>query len=160
MFGADVNAANIARAEHELGVTPVGIDEILALDVDVLAPCALGGVLNSQSVACVGAGVIAGAANNQLATGEDGARLQDRGILYCPDFLINAGGIIDVHYQRSGGDRSRLKPHIAAIGDRLQTVLERADRLQQPTQEIAEGLARELLDEAARPPAPQLASAG
>jgi leucine dehydrogenase len=160
VFGADVNAENLARAEHELGVTPVASDEILALDVDVLAPCALGGVLNSQSVACVRAGVIAGAANNQLATEEDGARLQDRGILYCPDFLINAGGIIDVHYQRSGGDRARLKPHIAAIGDRLQTVLERADRLQQPTQKIAEGLARELLDEAARPPVPQLASAG
>lgn len=151
VYGADVNEANVERAVAELGVNATAVEDILGLDVDVFSPCALGGVLNAQSIASMRAGVVAGAANNQLASPEDGDRLLDQGILYCPDFLINAGGIIDVHYQRSGDNRELLNSHLNAIGDRLAEVLERADSLQQPTQRIAEALAREILDRAALP---------
>jgi leucine dehydrogenase len=158
VLGADISAANVARAGAELGVRAVGVDEILTQDVDVFAPCALGGVLNAASIATLRAGIVAGAANNQLAGDDDAALLMDRGILYCPDFLINAGGIIDVHYQRSGADRSHLAAHLDAIGERLQEVLRRADAGHRPTQRVAEDLAREILDAAARRPALKLAS--
>ncbi|EED32423.1 leucine dehydrogenase [gamma proteobacterium NOR5-3] len=146
VLASDISAAHLARAVAELGVTPVASESILYEDVDVLAPCALGGALNAASIASLRAGIIAGAANNQLREAADGGRLADRGILYCPDFLINAGGIIDVHYQRSGLDRADLNAHIESIGDRLAEVLQRADRCHRPTGEIAEELAEELLD--------------
>lgn len=151
VFAADVSAANVARAEETLGINPVAAEEILSLDVDVLAPCALGGVLNAETIPGLRAGIVAGAANNQLSCDEDGAQLMDRGILYCPDFLINAGGIIDVHYQRSGADRRGLAAHLDAIGDRLAEVLRRADRHHRSTQQVAEALAREILEASEAP---------
>lgn len=145
VLASDISAENMARGEAELGVIPMSVDDILSADVDVLAPCALGGALNAHSIANLRAGIVAGAANNQLRDPADGGRLVDRGILYCPDFLINAGGIIDVHYQRSGLDRGDLGAHITKIGDRLIEVLKRADCCHRPTGEIAEELAEELL---------------
>ncbi len=150
VLAADINEGNLERAVQELGVEPVSQDEILFADVDVLAPCALGGALNSETIPRLRAGIVAGAANNQLREPGDGARLVDRGILYCPDFLINAGGIIDVHYQRMGLDRADLTTHIEGIGDRLLEVLRRADGCHSPTQSIAEALARELLNHRSR----------
>ncbi|MEQ9463968.1 MAG: Glu/Leu/Phe/Val dehydrogenase dimerization domain-containing protein [Haliea sp.] len=145
VYGADVNEGNLRRAVDELGVLPVAADEILALEVDILAPCAMGAVLNDRSISALRAGIVAGAANNQLATAEDCARLQDHGILYCPDFLINAGGIIDVHHQRVGSADAVKRSHIERIELTLAEVLQRADTTRQPTQEIAEDLAREYL---------------
>lgn len=145
VLASDINPVNLTRAVAELGVIPVASEKILCEDVDVLAPCALGGALNADSIAGLRAGIVAGAANNQLREAADGGRLVDRGILYCPDFLINAGGIIDVYYQRSGLDRAGLTAHIESIGDRLTEVLQRADRCHRPTGEIAEELAEELL---------------
>ncbi|MEQ8264069.1 Glu/Leu/Phe/Val dehydrogenase dimerization domain-containing protein [Pseudohaliea sp.] len=145
VFGADVNDDNVARAVRELGVTEVPAEEILALEVDVVSPCALGAVLNSESIPNLRAGIVAGAANNQLASHDDGARLMDRGILYCPDFLINAGGIIDVYHQRLGSDAATTRAHVARIEATLGEVLTRADACHRQTQDIAEDLARELL---------------
>jgi leucine dehydrogenase len=141
VFASDVDAQRAARAETELGVVIVPTAEILKLDVDVFAPCALGGALNADTIPMLRAGIVAGAANNQLRSSEDAGRLADRGILYCPDFLINAGGIIDVHYQRSGLDRAALPAHLDAIGERLREVLARADADRRPTSDIAEELA-------------------
>lgn len=145
VLAADINSLNVDRAAHELGVIPIGLDEVLSADVDVFAPCALGGALNTDTIPRLRAGIVAGAANNQLQRDADGEQLADRGILYCPDFLINAGGIIDVHYQRSGQDRSALEAHLQGIGTRLGEVLRRADQSHRPTGEIAEDLAEELL---------------
>ncbi|MFT7286323.1 MAG: leucine dehydrogenase [Halieaceae bacterium] len=156
VFAADVNPENVQRAEDELGVCAVTPDEVLALDADILAPCAMGGVLNAASIPLLRTGIVAGAANNQLATSEDGGRLADRGILYCPDFLINAGGIVDIHYQRSIAGRSGLLAHIDTIAERLLEVLRRADSCHGPTQMIAEALARELIDAARAAPSPAL----
>ncbi|MFK7830852.1 MAG: Glu/Leu/Phe/Val dehydrogenase [Congregibacter sp.] len=145
VLAADINEDNLRRAERELGVIPVSQQEILASDVDVFSPCALGGVLNEQSIPLLRAGIVAGAANNQLRSTSDGGQLAGRGILYCPDFLINAGGIIDVHYQRSGLDRAGLDAHLAGIATRLAEVLRRADASRLSTNDIAEQLAREIL---------------
>ncbi len=149
VYGADLNEANLRRAVAELGVVAVPADEIMALEVDILCPCALGAVLNEQSINALRAGIVAGAANNQLATADDSARLQDHGILYCPDFLINAGGIIDVHHQRIGSADEVKRKHVERIEQTLSEVLLRADATRQPTHEIAEDLAREFLRPAA-----------
>ena len=158
VHGADVNAQNLQRAVTELGVIPESPDAILALEVDVLAPCAMGAVLNARTIPSIRAGIIAGAANNQLATGHDGASLQDRGILYCPDFLINAGGIIDVHHQRIASSESAKRSHIQGIETNLARVLQRADETHTQTAVIAEGLAEEIIRESG--PAMPLAAMG
>jgi len=145
VWGADVNRLNLDRAVKELGVRAVDPDEILTMEVDILAPCAMGAVLNDVSIPNIRAGIIAGAANNQLASFDDGTNLEGRGILYCPDFLINAGGIIDVHHQRIGSGNTEKREHIERIETTLAEVLRRADESHRQTQAIAEELAEEYL---------------
>ncbi|MBT4521564.1 MAG: Glu/Leu/Phe/Val dehydrogenase [Halieaceae bacterium] len=148
VYGADINPTNLNRAVTELDVLPLESADILSADVDILAPCAMGAVLNEQSIPQIRAAIIAGAANNQLATFDDGARLEARGILYCPDFLINAGGIIDVHYQRAGSGTVAARAHIERIEQTLGEVLRRADSGHRQTQVVAEELAREYMQAA------------
>ncbi|MBA6412799.1 Glu/Leu/Phe/Val dehydrogenase [Parahaliea sp. F7430] len=145
VYAADVNAANVQRAVDDLGVIALDVADILSQKVDILAPCAMGAVLNEQSIPKLRAGIVCGAANNQLATAENGAQLQDLGILYCPDFLVNAGGIIDVHHQRLGSAESVKQEHIGRIETTLAEVLRRADESRRSTHAIAEELAREYL---------------
>lgn len=144
--GADVNQKNLERAVKELGVIAVAPDKILSQEVDVFAPCAMGAVLRLETIETLRAGIVAGAANNQLATADDDAHLKDRGILYCPDFLINAGGIIDVHHQRIGSHQELREKHIRGIESRLLEVLRRSDELGKPTEAVAEELAKECLE--------------
>ncbi|OYU26957.1 MAG: amino acid dehydrogenase [Burkholderiales bacterium PBB2] len=123
---ADVDPAKVARAQEQLGATAVGIHEILSADVDVLAPCALGASLNASSIPTIRAQLIAGAANNQLATVEDGDALQQRGICYLPDYLVNAGGIISVAREyRNEGEESAVMAEVSRIGERVAELLER-----------------------------------
>src|SRR5580700_7506980 len=92
------------------GVGGVGyhLCALLAAEADVLSPCALGGVLNTQSIPQLRARIVAGAANNQLAHGQDGVALQNAGILYAPDYVINAGGIISVAREYYGGTEAQV----------------------------------------------------
>lgn len=145
IYGADINAENLQRAVNELGVIPVKTNDILTLDVDILSPCAMGAVLNKDTIPNVRAGIIAGGANNQLAAEDDGALLQQLGILYCPDFLVNAGGIIDIHHQRAGSAENAKREHIERIAETLEEVLRRATDTKRTTQEISEELAQEFL---------------
>ena len=82
---ADIDESRVARVVEEFGATAAGLDELLQQEVDVDAPCALGAILNKDSIPRIKAGIVAGGANNQLETPEDGARLNDAGILYAPD---------------------------------------------------------------------------
>ncbi len=149
VYGADVNEANLRRAVDVHGVQVVSTGEILTQEVDVFAPCAMGAVLNTETVDGLRAGIVAGAANNQLADDTQADHLWDRGILYCPDFLINAGGIIDVYYQRSGGDRDAMREHVRRIEGNLQEILFRSDRAGRSPHLVAEELAEEYLAAAA-----------
>ncbi|GAB3289113.1 Glu/Leu/Phe/Val family dehydrogenase [Parahaliea aestuarii] len=154
VYGADVNADNLQRAVNELGVIVVDVQDILQREVDIVAPCAMGAILNEQSIPQLRAGIVCGAANNQLATPQDGDHLRDLGILYCPDFLVNAGGIIDVHHQRAGSAEASKREHIARIEGSLAEVLRRADECHSSTESIAEQLAEEYLaQKRAEPPA-------
>ncbi len=101
-------------------------DEVMAADVDILAPCALGGAVTDDNVDAIRAAVICGAANNQLAHDGLDNRLLDRGILYCPDFVVNSGGVIQVADERDGFDFERAKAKTAQIYDTTIEVLELA----------------------------------
>ncbi len=142
---ADINTRNIDRAVSDLGVTPVALSDILSADVDVLAPCALGGAISEASVDDIKATIVAGAANNQLDTAEMDAALMSRGILYAPDYVINAGGIIDVYYQTQGQrDQEMLREHVDHIGNCLTEIFERSAKTGQATGAIADAMAEEI----------------
>jgi leucine dehydrogenase len=145
VFGADVNPDNLRRAVDSHGVSAVDVADILTLEADVLAPCAMGAVLNSESIDGLRVGIVAGAANNQLADEGQASHLWDRGILYGPDFLINAGGIIDVHHQRLGSELHLKREHIERIETNLQEILYRSDRAGRSPHLVAEELAEECL---------------
>jgi leucine dehydrogenase len=142
VFVADVNIDNLSLAK-KLGAIEVAVDQILSMSVDVLAPCAMGAVINRDSVEMINAEIIAGAANNQLATAEQGERLRQRGILYAPDFAINAGGIIDVYYQRVEGSSASSAGHVAGIAQTLREIFLCADANAKPAAVIAERLAEQ-----------------
>jgi len=146
LFVADVRAAAVQKACEQFKAHPVTVEEVLGLDVEVLAPCALGGVLNSQSIPRLRARVVAGAANNQLAQGQDGSALQAAGVLYAPDYVINAGGIISVAREYHGGaSEAQVIADIHAIPARLTEIFERARRENRTTNAVADQMARERL---------------
>lgn len=143
LWVTDIHREPLVQAGRELGATVVAPDEIFGLDVDVFAPCALGAVLNDTTIPQLKAKIVAGAANNQLAEARHGLELMKRGILYAPDYVINAGGIIDVYHERIGFDRSALLKHIEGIHDNLMEVFERARKEERPTGEVADAIAEE-----------------
>lgn len=145
LWVCDIFDANVQRAMEELGANAVRPHDIYGLDVDVFAPCAMGGILNADTLQSLRAPVIAGAANNQLASSEIGVELQRRNQLYAPDYAINAGGIIDVYYQRIGGSAAQTDAHVRGIGDTLREIFSRAAASGEPTSVIADRLALERL---------------
>jgi leucine dehydrogenase len=143
---SDVNENNLKRAHTAFGAKVVSTDQILFEDVDVIAPCALGASLSEQSIPNIKAKVIAGAANNQLATEEDGQRLFERNILYAPDYVINGGGIISVSLEYVGGKtESEVRSQIALIPERLSNIFVRSDQQQIPTNIVADVMAEKIV---------------
>ena len=143
---ADVDAARAGALAAELGAAHVADDRIMAVTADAFSPNALGAVLTADSIAALDVAVVAGAANNQLATPDDGARLAARGILYAPDYVINAGGIINVVAEYLGhGDAAYVADHIARIEGRLADIFAEADTTGRPTDAVADGMARALI---------------
>lgn len=117
------------------------MDQIASLDVDVYAPCALGAVLDDATIPAIRARVVAGAANNQLALPRHDRALRERGILYAPDYCINAGGIIDIYYEGPAYDSAVVEAHLQRIGSTLAEIFQRADAEDRPTGEIADRMA-------------------
>jgi leucine dehydrogenase len=145
LWVTDIVPANVRRAVEQLGATAVGQNDIYGLEVDVFAPCAMGAIVNPHTLEALRAPVIAGAANNQLAAAELAEELRRRGCLYAPDYAINAGGIIDVCYERNGGSTAELKAHIEGIGATLTEIFQRAEREGSPTTAVADRMAQERL---------------
>lgn len=143
LFVSDIHPGQLQRAVDELGATVVDQQDILASNVDVLSPCALGASLNDNTIPLIKAKVIAGAANNQLANARHDQMLCDSGILYAPDYVINAGGIIDLYYEKIGHDYQRVKAHIEAIADTLSEIFDRSEEAGLPTGVVANCLAEE-----------------
>lgn len=143
---ADVDAAKVERAVAKFGATAVSVADILAVDVDVLAPCALGASLNEQTVPTLRAKLIAGAANNQLATPADGDALQRRGICYLPDYLVNAGGIISVAREyRNEGEEAAVMAEVSKIAERVEELLQRVQTADSTPARVADDWARSKL---------------
>lgn len=143
---SDIHADAVARAVEAYGATALPPERIHAAEVDVFAPCALGAVLHERSVAEMKASVVAGAANNQLATDPVGELLRQRGILYAPDYVINAGGIINVAAEvMHAYDRDAVLRQVERIPATLAEVFRRADADGRPTSEVADRMARERL---------------
>lgn len=148
---ADVNHRSVARAVAEAGATAMGVEDILSWDADVLAPCALGSGLSHRTVGAVRASVVCGAANNQLDEPEDGVRLADRGVLYAPGYVVNAGGMINVAAEHLCWPASDARRRVEATGDRLAEVLRVADIQRVSTNLAAEVLARSMVHSSASP---------
>ncbi|PZP31264.1 MAG: amino acid dehydrogenase [Roseateles depolymerans] len=143
---ADVDATKVQRAVAQLGAAPMHVAEILAAEADVLAPCALGAALNDKSIPAIRARLIAGAANNQLATPADGDALQARGICYLPDYLVNAGGIISVAREYRGeGEEQTVMAEVSRIADRVDELLDRVKQSGQTPARVADDWARSKL---------------
>ncbi|MDH3990133.1 MAG: amino acid dehydrogenase [Gammaproteobacteria bacterium] len=143
---ADIDKSRVVRVADEFGATGVALDELVSQQVDVLAPCALGAVFSKTTIPDLRTTIIAGGANNQLETTEDGQRLHDAGILYAPDYVINGGGIINVasEYYRDATD-DEIWDRIAEIGPRLSGIFEEASSTDTPTNVVADRQAKKII---------------
>ncbi|MFM7028639.1 MAG: Leu/Phe/Val dehydrogenase [Chakrabartia sp.] len=143
---ADKDADRARALAAELGGVAVDADAILSVDADVLSPCALGAILNEVTIPKINAPVIAGGANNQLARPEHGAAVQARGILYAPDYVINAGGIINVALEYlDNADRAAVDAKIAGIPDRLNAVWDESAATGDHPAMVADRMAQKLI---------------
>lgn len=147
VFICDINDKNIANVTTKHKVTVVKPEDIYSLDVDIYAPCALGATVNSDTIGRLKCAVIAGAANNQLAD-EDihGHMLLDKGIVYAPDFLINAGGVINCYREVKNLSEAETTPYIENIYNKTLDIFKRAAEEKIPTQEAAIRLAVERIE--------------
>lgn len=141
LFVSDIDSSKVASATSRFGAHSVPVGTLHTADVEVYAPCALGGGLNARTIPEINALVIAGAANNQLATPADGFRLKAAGILYCPDYLVNAGGVLSVGQPNAPFDRQAAFDRAAGITMTLLEVFQLADQQDVPTSIAADTLA-------------------
>jgi leucine dehydrogenase len=141
----DYNLAAAERARNEFGASVISPGSEFDVECDVFAPCALGAQLNAETIPRLRCELVCGSANNQLATESDGALLAERGILYAPDFVINAGGVINIfeEIQPEGYSHTRALARVDGIYDRTKEVLERARDTGVVPATAAEQLARE-----------------
>ena len=145
---ADPNAAAVAFAVETYGSKAVLLDEIYDIECDVFSPCALGAVLNDETIPRLGCAAIAGSANNQLAVDRDVERIVDRGILYAPDFVVNAGGVINISVETDGYTLERAAVMVDRIYNNLTAVFETADAERVDPQTAAMRFAKRRIDEA------------
>ena len=142
---SDLDAGRVQLAVEQLGAHPVSSDALLGTPCDILAPCGLGGVLNAQTVAHLRCAAVAGAANNQLASPEVADQLEARGILYAPDYVLNAGGLIYVALRHRGEALPAITAHLAHISRRLTEIYAHAQAEKRSPARVADYLAERLL---------------
>ncbi|PCI60803.1 MAG: amino acid dehydrogenase [Gammaproteobacteria bacterium] len=140
----DINQAALTKAEQELDATVVALEEIYDQDVDIYAPCALGATINDKTINRIKAKIIAGCANNQLATSAHDQALVERGILYAPDYVINAGGIINISFEENYSAEKATKK-VEEIYHTLIEIFTKAEQQNKPTGFIADVMAREII---------------
>ena len=146
---ADIDPGCARDLARDVGAEVVAADEIASIPCDIFSPCALGAVVNDASLPAFKCRAIAGAANNQLERPEHGRALHEAGILYAPDYVINAGGLINVEDELHGYDTERAHAKAAAIGDRLRAVFARSNADGIPPSDAADALAEERIEAAA-----------
>lgn len=148
---ADIDERRARALAQEVGGEAVPVDQIMGTACDVFSPNALGAILDDAGIAQLDCAIVAGGANNQLARPEHGRMLHDRGILYAPDYVINAGGIINVSLEylcRQHGepcDINEVRKRIAQIPGRLQTIWQQSEATGTPSHEVADAMAMQLI---------------
>lgn len=144
----DINAAALADASERLGAEVIAPGEVFAQDMDIFAPCALGAVLNTQTVPLLTAKLVCGAANNQLATPDMADALKMRGIVYLPDYVVNAGGIISVASEIHKRGENYRRGRLDGIAGRVAEMLKRAKAEGRTTVEISDAMVDQMLEQA------------
>lgn len=148
VYVTDIFDESIKRVVDEFSVEAVGPDDIYDLDVDIYAPCALGATLNDETIPNLKCSIVAGAANNQLKVeSEHGQMLKDRGILYAPDYAVNAGGLINVANEIEGYNRERAFSQAESIYDILLTIFKLAEDNNIPTYKAANMVAEKRMED-------------
>jgi leucine dehydrogenase len=146
---ADVDQAKARKLADAVSGEVVSAEDILGLEADVLSPNALGAILNEEVIAALKVPIVAGGANNQLATPQDGLRVHQRGILYAPDYVINAGGIINVCTEFLGdGDASLVRQRIEGIPARLEQIWSESHASGRDPASVADAMAQRLIGRA------------
>ena len=143
VFVTDIHKDLVQRAVDDYGAEAVAADEIYDVDADVYSPCALGGTVNESTLERLKCTIICGAANNQLATNEIGDEVQRRGILYAPDYAVNAGGLMNVSLEIDGYNRERAMRMLRTIYFNLGRIFEISQRDGIPTYKAADRMAEE-----------------
>ena len=150
VIGCDVNDDQRKRAHRQLGIQTVHADDIFDVPVDIFAPCAMGGSISESTLPRLECEVIAGSANNQIDGTAVPGLILERGILYAPDYVINAGGLINVYVELQGYDRMRALSLTSEIYGRLRKVFEVARELGTPTSAAADRIVQQRLTEGGR----------
>jgi leucine dehydrogenase len=149
LFVTDISKEKTEQAKELFGATVVQPEEIYSLDVDVLSPCAMGGILNDETIPQIQASIIAGAANNQLGQEQlHSQMLTAKGILYSPDYVINAGGLINVYNEMIGYDEDRAFQQVNNIYDTLLEIFERSTKQEISTNDASKQLAEDRIKRA------------
>lgn len=141
----DIDEAAVKRCVAEFDAASVAPDAIYSVDCDIFAPCALGAILDDTTIPQLKCSIIAGASNNQLAENHHGQQVKDAGILYAPDYAINAGGLINVAEEFRGYDPEAARQKCALIHDTMLEIFERAAREDLPTNVIADRIVEEMI---------------
>lgn len=143
----DIVEENINRAVKDFGAKAVGVNDIYSVDCDIFSPNALGAILNDDTIPQIKAKLIAGAANNQLAEERHGEILHTKGIVYAPDYVINAGGVINVADELNGYNRERALKKVETIYDNILKVFEIVERDGIPSYRAADRMAEERIEQ-------------
>ena len=137
----DIDAAKVERVVKDFEAKAVGSDEIYGVKANVFAPCALGGIINDQTLAQLKVDIVAGGANNQLAEERHGDMLEEKGITYAPDYVINAGGLVNVNAELQGWTMERARNKAGEIYGTIRTVFDIAAEERIPSYRAADRLA-------------------
>lgn len=146
----DINKEAVKRAVDDFGAKAVNTDEIYGVDADIFAPCALGAVINSATIPQLKVKVVAGSANNQLKEDKDGDALHERGIVYAPDYVINAGGVINVADELNGYNPERAMKKVELIYHNIEKTIDISKRDGIPTYRAADRMAEERIQRMSR----------
>jgi leucine dehydrogenase len=141
----DINQRAIDRCVQEFGATAVAPDGIYDVDCDIFAPCALGAILNDDTIPQLRCDIVAGASNNQLLEDRHGSMLLERDILYSPDYAINAGGLINVAVEFDGYDVDKVRAKVSDIYNTMMRIFERSSSENLPPGLVADRIVEEKL---------------
>lgn len=149
LYVADLDKSRAERAAADFGATVLSEEKLLSVEADIFAPCALGAVINDQSLPVLRVKAVAGAANNQLAEPRHGRLLAERGIVYAPDYAINAGGLINVAQELNGYDREKAMARAGGVFDTIDQLLAQAKETGRRPEEVADRMVEARLERGA-----------